>query len=824
MHTVPAIDESTTPGPGSGATDNPQGPQVEIHTDSESDNLQDDTPSTFNTQQLPTDISKTPENGPYQPVPSGGFKKTKIGADNYYRSFATHWYRQYPTIEYSVVCDAVFCFVCRHFKPANNYAENVFTQKGFKNWRKMRENMNQHIDSTSHKDAVAQWGASTQSGSSGAVVAQLSTQAASATQRNRECVASIARGALYCARQDIALRGHREKNPETAKEHGPEESEQDEIFYSSNRGNMQELIHLLKLESKDLSQKMDKLPKNATYTSKDSQNQILQAASKVVLDRIIAEVKGNGGVYSVIADEARDNSCVEKMSVCIRYMHGNSIRERFLGFIDIDALDAHSLSESLRRYVEDDMNLSLKDCIGQSYDGASVMSGRVAGVQQLIRDKSDYPCPYTHCYAHRVNLVLVDVARNVEFVNRTFGLFEAIYAFQSSSTLRHAKFNASQCGETRVLKIPQHSDTRWVSKHKGVTFFKTRYSCVVNALDEICHSRNGMEAAEARGLLRQFKCLEVVFALILFSDLLGLTNSLSTVLQTSTIDYGATTRIIDATIKAIELKRSDAYFDSVWDSALRMACESDIGIPAVTNTIDTSKRIKAAPKHLTDYYTTTTLGSGTNAGSDIDVKASHRREFFEVVDAFLLELKRRFTVNNYILDAATATDPLSRCFLSFELMEEFAVKHAKFGIDIAKLKCQAEVARNMLQPQATGSTRTATSVTSTGLTSEERGLVTGPLNSLAVHAQLLQMAPAFPDLIKFIQLVLCLAVTSATAERSFSAMKRIKTYMRSTMKEQRLSHLAILSIERGLSGIIMNHSPMLIVDKFARMGNRRLSL
>ena len=192
------------------------------------------------------------------------------------------------------------------------------------------------------------------------------------------------------------------------------------------------------------------------------------------------------------------------------------------------------------------------------------------------------------------------------------------------------------------------------------------------------------------------------------------------------------------------------------------------------------------------------------------------------VDAFLLELKRRFIVNNYILDAATATDPLSRCFLSFELMEEFAVKHAKFGIDIAKLKCQAEVARNMLKPQVTGST--ATSVTSTGLTSEERGLVTEPLNSLAVHAQLLQMAPAFPDLIKFIQLVLCLAVTSATAERSFSAMKRIKTYMRSTMKEQRLSHLAILSIERGLSGIIMNHSPMLIVDKFARMGNRRLSL
>jgi len=44
-------------------------------------------------------------------------------------------------------------------------------------------------------------------------------------------------------------------------------------------------------------------------------------------------------------------------------------------------------------------------------------------------------------------------------------------------------------------------------------------------------------------------------------------------------------------------------------------------------------------------------------------------------------------------------------------------------------------------------------------------------------------------------LFLTLPVTVATAERSFSKLKLIKNYLRSTMLQDRLSGLAILSIE-----------------------------
>ena len=64
-------------------------------------------------------------------------------------------------------------------------------------------------------------------------------------------------------------------------------------------------------------------------------------------------------------------------------------------------------------------------------------------------------------------------------------------------------------------------------------------------------------------------------------------------------------------------------------------------------------------------------------------------------------------------------------------------------------------------------------------------------------------------------------VTSATAEHSFSVLKRTKTYLRSTMVQERLTHLAVLSIERELSKNLDLDS---VVDRFRDMHPRRLQL
>ena len=55
----------------------------------------------------------------------------------------------------------------------------------------------------------------------------------------------------------------------------------------------------------------------------------------------------------------------------------------------------------------------------------------------------------------------------------------------------------------------------------------------------------------------------------------------------------------------------------------------------------------------------------------------------------------------------------------------------------------------------------------------------------------------FTEVCKLIRLLLTIPVSSATAERSFSTLRRLKTYTRSTMSAARLNHVALLHIHQN---------------------------
>ena len=50
-----------------------------------------------------------------------------------------------------------------------------------------------------------------------------------------------------------------------------------------------------------------------------------------------------------------------------------------------------------------------------------------------------------------------------------------------------------------------------------------------------------------------------------------------------------------------------------------------------------------------------------------------------------------------------------------------------------------------------------------------------------------------------VRLILVLPATNAISERSFSAMRRIKTFLRTTMLQKRLNHLMVLHIHKALT-------------------------
>ena len=79
----------------------------------------------------------------------------------------------------------------------------------------------------------------------------------------------------------------------------------------------------------------------------------------------------------------------------------------------------------------------------------------------------------------------------------------------------------------------------------------------------------------------------------------------------------------------------------------------------------------------------------------------------------------------------------------------------------------------------------------------------------------------YPNLYKMLQLALTLPIGSATTERSFSAMRRIRNWLRSTMGAKRFSSLSILNIEDDLTAKL---SPEKIVDIYDGRKTRRLLL
>ena len=54
----------------------------------------------------------------------------------------------------------------------------------------------------------------------------------------------------------------------------------------------------------------------------------------------------------------------------------------------------------------------------------------------------------------------------------------------------------------------------------------------------------------------------------------------------------------------------------------------------------------------------------------------------------------------------------------------------------------------------------------------------------------------FSEVIKLITLIQCQPISAASSERSFSCLRRLKTWLRTNMTQKRLTHLCLLTVHR----------------------------
>ena len=144
-----------------------------------------------------------------------------------------------------------------------------------------------------------------------------------------------------------------------------------------------------------MSELLNKPKHSIKYLSPEIQNELITVLSEHLDNQITEEIK-SALFYSIIADTTQDISKKDQLSLTIRYAKINnnsngdateiSITESFLGFFWTHDQCAEGLSNQILEILKK-KGISLQNCRGQGYDGASVMSGVYGGVQKRISDE-----------------------------------------------------------------------------------------------------------------------------------------------------------------------------------------------------------------------------------------------------------------------------------------------------------------------------------------------------------------------------------------------------------------------------------------------------
>ena len=245
--------------------------------------------------------------------------------------------------------------------------------------------------------------------------------------------------------------------------------------------------------------------------------------------------------------------------------------------------------------------------------------------------------------------------------------------------------------------------------------------------------------------------------------------------------------MVSGTIETLEDLRTDNYWDNLFAYA-----ESVAELHGIDVTGPRPSRKRKLPSRLCEAVILESIGSSESLTTSQQFKVDL---YYPILDAFLMELNQRFTERNVnIMRAIRACSPQCTQFLEPAQLQPLI---DCYSLDCESLKMESALAKCTL--------------------------VSKTMESVAdVFKELSPLKEAFPTLLKLLQIALTICVSSASCERSFSALKRIKTYLRSTMYEGRLVNLAVLSVEREISQTLNLES---VIDKFSTLDkNRRIVL
>jgi len=246
--------------------------------------------------------------------------------------------------------------------------------------------------------------------------------------------------------------------------------------------NFMQLLQLCAIDDPNISTTLEK--KSDKYTSAQIQNEVLKLLSLQVLQSISSDIQ-HAKYYSLMADEVTNSSNKERQfMVCIHWINKDlQAHEDFIGIHHVDTIEANTLVERLKDTLLR-VNLSIHDCCGQSYDGASNMCGAKNGVSTQILVEEPH-ATFIHCCGHALNLATADVVRNVKCLKSTLDTTLEVSKLLKYSPRRGGIFEKLKCEispETPGFRTL--CPIRWMVRFASLASVKDNYKVLQELWDE----------------------------------------------------------------------------------------------------------------------------------------------------------------------------------------------------------------------------------------------------------------------------------------------------------------------------------------------------
>lgn len=326
-----------------------------------------------------------------------------------------------------------------------------------------------------------------------------------------------------------------------------------------------------------------------------------------------------------------------------------------------------------------------------------------------------------------------------------------------------------------ALKLRNLSKTRWTARAESIRAVWTSYEAIISALSTVQHSvdfDNSTKVA-ASGLYNKMMSVDFVMSIMFMKNIMWKTKQMTEALQAENINILDAMIIINATVD--NLKKINEDFEAI-DNQIHAAIAYTVKLGGEPEAeFNRKHRVRRPPRRIDD---------NPDSQVELTMVQFYRQELKSVLDTQIIQL------GDNLIQCFEAVKPLATVLQpplqqpKFEDVQELVclfpsnmpvdpfVLHAEFGNFIVHALAHERENNEKLDTVA----------------------------KVAKHSEVFKSA--FPLTNKAYRLLLTAPVTVAKDERTFSRLKLIKTYLRTSMKEERLESLMLISCEKDVTNAI----------------------